>query len=232
MSTFAGIQFESEPINILFEDEWILAVSKPSGLMVHANPESKVEQGPNLQDLLSAGRKRQLTLFHRLDKDTSGLVLLGKRPEISAAMTRLFEEKKIRKAYFAVVEGEWKKSVNRIENYLARAAEGRMAIVDEGQGQRALTTFRVLDSSSAKTWLEVMPKTGRTHQIRVHCASAGHPVLGDRLYGQVSEVGRLALHAHQLNFTHPLTKENIQLNDSPPRAWRETWLSGFKTERT
>ena len=230
-------------IKIVFEDDWILAVEKPAGLMVHANPENPQSSAePNLQDLVSEGRKRRLVLFHRLDKDTSGIILLGKRPEIGEAMSRLFEEKKIRKAYFAVVAGQWKNELNRVECFLRKGSEGRMlAETDSRNGaKQALTTFRVMKTLResagpgktwpAKTWIEAMPKTGRTHQIRVHCALSGHPILGDRLYNpecQGSSEPRLALHAHQLNFTHPITKEALRLSSPPPADWKETWLAGF-----
>ncbi len=209
---------------IVFEDDWLLAVNKPSGLMVHANPESNEPQDPNLQDLMSEGRKRRLILFHRLDKDTSGVVLLGKRPEIGETMSKIFEEKRIRKAYYAIVSGVWSPSINRVECRLARGERGRMMISDEGKP--SLTTFRICAKHPEKTWLEAMPKTGRTHQIRVHCASQGHAILGDKLYGEPSENG-LALHAHRVDFAHPVTKNNLRIEAPVPTAWSTTWLKGF-----
>lgn len=215
--------FDLDSIPIVFEDEWLLIVSKPAGLSVHVNPTDKGE--PNLQDLLSEGRKRPLTLFHRLDKDTSGLVILGKKPVANAPMTQLFEEKRIRKAYYAIVEGEWPKKLNRIESRLARGANGKMVVSDRGQD--AVTTFRVLLSQTSMSLIEAMPKTGRTHQIRVHCASKGFPILGDRLYGEAGPT--LALHAHRLDFRHPFTKNSLTIRAPLPSNWKSEF-QGFAFE--
>lgn len=220
MTSPASIPFDLSSIRTVFEDDWLLVVSKPAGLSVHVNREPTEL---NLQDLLSQGRRKPLTLFHRLDKDTSGLVILGKQAIVNAAMTQLFETKKIRKAYYAIVEGQWPKGVSKVENRIARGPNGRM--VESNDGQLAVTTFRQLQTHVTKTWLEAMPKTGRTHQIRVHCALQGHPILDDRLYGKAGRT--LALHAHRLDFHHPLTNKPLTIRAPLPSDWMEDHLNGF-----
>jgi 23S rRNA pseudouridine955/2504/2580 synthase len=215
---------ENSPIEVIFEDEWLLAVCKPAGLAVQEMHERlSIERG------VLDGVHRELVLYHRLDKDTSGLVLLGKsssrQTDVNRAMTEAFEKKRIRKAYLAVVEGQWKNEWNRVETFVARSeATGFMQNLTEATGgaKRALTTFRVLARSMPgtplKTWIEAMPKTGRTHQIRLHCLFHGCPILGDRYYGHADEKP-LALHAHRVDFSHPITGESVCLTALPPEHW-------------
>ena len=218
------------PANLktIFEDDCILAVMKPAGLKVHGQ-----EGEPTLETLVEESQGRRLVLMHRLDRDTTGIVLFAKRRDVAGALSRAFEQKKIRKTYWAVVEGLWPKRVNKIESYLERdpndPRKQRMRVDEAPGARRALTTFRVLGTCPEKTWLEVMPKTGRTHQIRVHCASQGHPVLGDRLYGQtLGAQSGLALHAYRLMFRHPLTAVEMDLVAEPPENWERDWLLGFE----
>lgn len=219
-------------IHILFEDDDLIVVDKPVGIVVDDGAERTSEK-PDLILLLSQMGRKTFP-FHRLDRDTSGIVLLGKSRKFAKEITALFEEKRIRKAYLAVVSGIWPTGLNRVA---------------EPIGEReSLTTFRRLavslevsepDAASTASWIEALPKTGRKHQIRVHCASSGHAILGDTLYGAKdsgaandtrSETSRgHALHAYSLSFRHPGNGETISLK-APPEAWRETWLKNIDHE--
>ncbi len=226
-----------KPIRVLFEDEDLIAVSKPIGLVVDAGDERTTDGAEDLISALEAtGRK--VFPYHRLDRDTSGIVLLGKSRRISRDVTKLFEEKRIRKSYLAVVEGLWPKALNKVELKIGE--------------KDAVTTFRVLRAHSHttsyeapigidqtrmdRTWLEALPKTGRKHQIRLHCADSGHPILGDAVYGKKDGAGDSgkksawdngvghALHAYKLEFKHPRTKTMLTIVD-PPESWKATWLA-------
>lgn len=215
-------------IRIVFEDEWLLVVSKPPGLPVHA---SAGRDGDDLESLLRKQRKRSLVLFHRLDADTTGLVVLGKRPEINRTMTEAFEKKRIRKSYMAVVEGRWRPEWNRVETFIDRGPDGRWTNFENPPGKRALTTFRVLKASDEKSWVEAILKTGRTHQIRLHCLAKGCPILGDRVYGHgKAEMPPQALHAYRMDLQHPVTGDPLRLVDPPPAYWTTEWLRGLPVD--
>lgn len=212
-------------IEIVYEDDALIAVNKPPRMPVHGRP------GGRRVDLLTALQQqlgRDLVLFHRLDMDTTGLVVLGKSRAINAAMTALFEQKRIRKLYWAVVRGRWKPSWNRIETRIDRAEEGGFRNVIAG-GREALSTVRLRAATDDKSWIEVLPKTGRSHQVRLHCLAMGCPVLGDRRYGEDAEVP-MALHARQLDFRHPSTGEAVRLVAQPPTYWKSAWLVGLPSE--
>ena len=180
------------PLQIVFEDEWLVAFNKPAGLLVHGNPpragqihNHPPEDLPNLEDLASLGRKRRLTLFHRLDKDTSGVVLMGKRAEIGEKMSRMLEEKRIRKAYFAVVAGIWKKDWNRVEGNLARGEKGPNGIrrrwfrpeIDDDFSSLEIGRRSQLDRSDAEDG------DART-RFAFTARPKGCSILGDPIYGQ------------------------------------------------
>ncbi len=208
-------------IEILYEDDVLLAVNKPPRLPVHATRDAG---RANLQAILERRLGRKLVLFHRLDADTTGVVLLGKSRAINAPMAALFEHKRLRKTYWAVVRGEWPRSWNRIESELP-PRPGR-----SGPALRAVSTFRVLASTAEKSWLEVLPKTGRTHQIRRQCASRSHPVLGDRLHDVPGELP-LALHARRIDLPHPRSGAPLRVVAEPPEYWREVWLAGWDRDQ-
>jgi 23S rRNA pseudouridine955/2504/2580 synthase len=224
----------------IFEDDDLVVVSKPAGLIVHAStPDPDVE---SLENLVSRQCGRRMILLHRLDKETSGLVLLAKRKTASGPLSRAFENGQIRKSYFAIVNGTWRKDCNRIESFILRGDDGRLTSRVKAPGLKSITTFRRILSTEKATWLEAMPKTGRTHQIRLHCAGEGHPVMGDTRYGEPrkgdgspigstsgSPIGSTsqALHSYRIDFLHPISKSPLRLFAPVPEFWHKYWLKDF-----
>jgi len=213
---------DADELEIVYEDDELIAVNKPADLLVHA---AGISDRPNLQSLLEDRFGRELVLFHRLDRDTTGIVLLGKKRSVNAAMAAKFEQKKIRKAYWAVVNGRWRPEWNRVVTQIARATGARFANVVAG-GRQAISTCRLLSAADEKSWIEVLPKTGRTHQVRLHCLAMGHPILGDRLYGERAAIP-MALHAWRIDLAHPASGAPLQIRASPPPYWAEHWLMGL-----
>jgi tRNA pseudouridine32 synthase / 23S rRNA pseudouridine746 synthase len=168
---------------ILYRDGLILVIDKPPGIPVHAGPGG----GPHLEHwfpLLRFGLPRPPALAHRLDRDTSGCLVLGRHPKALRRLGALFAAGKVEKIYWAVVAGAPAEPEGVVEAPLlkqTRRVGWRMEI--DPAGQRAVTGYRVLATANGKSWLELRPKTGRTHQIRVHCAALGCPVVGDPTYG-------------------------------------------------
>jgi len=204
---------------LLFEDEFILAVNKPPGLPTQSGHDQK---RPNLYGLLQEQQKQTLFLHHRLDKDTSGVLLLAKHPRANKGMTELFREHQIQKTYLAIAQkagAEPPPPSFSVLDHLApvRGSQRqlvRMVKVKSG-GWRAETHFRCLESWRQADLWEAQPRTGRTHQIRVHLAGVKRPILGDFLYGGKSDkVARLLLHAKSLQFKHPVT--GLVLNIEAP----------------
>jgi tRNA pseudouridine32 synthase / 23S rRNA pseudouridine746 synthase len=176
-----------------------LVIDKPAGIAVHPGPGG----GPDLEsgfDALRFGLPHPPALAHRLDRDTSGCLVLGRHPKALRRLGALFASGQVDKVYWAVVEGAPAEAAGRIEarlKKLSRGAGWRM-IVDP-LGQRAVTDYRVLGTAASPTWLELRPRTGRTHQIRVHCAALGCPVIGDRVYGRPESAEPLLLHARAIS---------------------------------
>ncbi len=202
---------------VLYRDGLILILDKPAGVPVHAGPGG----GPNLEasfDALRYGLPRPPALAHRLDRDTSGCLVLGRHPKALRRVGKLFTEGRVDKIYWAIVEGEPEKPSGTIDAPLrktSRRDKGWRMVVDT-EGQRALTTYRTLGSGEGKTWLELRPKTGRTHQVRVHCAELGCPVIGDGTYGQADGGNLLHLHARAIRLPLYPKKDPIAIEAPPP----------------
>lgn len=183
---------------VLYRDEAVLVIDKPAGLAVHGGPRG----GPSLEDLLESlrfGKRRLPQPAHRLDADTAGCLVLGRTKPALAALGRAFAEGAVEKVYWAVVRGGPAVEAGEISLPLAkrsgRAAGWRMVV--DPAGAPALTLWRVLGRGAGGSWLELRPRTGRTHQLRVHCAAMGWPILGDPVYG-AGEPGGLALLARRV----------------------------------
>ena len=210
---------------VLFEDDHILAVDKPAGLAVHGG--SGIAHG--VIERLRAGRPQAkfLELAHRLDRETSGVLLLAKKRSALTALHEDLRERAMDKRYLVAVDGRVRDEKRRVKVALRRYSTGegeRRVAVDEHEGQEAETIFRRLARSAEFTLLEAELLTGRTHQIRVHLAHIGHPVLGDDKYGDFTlnkalrKLGlkRMFLHAAQLSFTHPATGEPVTIRSPLP----------------
>jgi RluA family pseudouridine synthase len=212
-----------ERIPILFEDRSVIAIDKPSGWMLV--PFSWQDTGDNLQAALTSSicagdfwaRSRNLKYLrfvHRLDAETTGILLLAKSPGALRVFGRLFEGRKMQKRYLAVVEGIPKQSewICRLKLGPDPERRGRMK-VDPRQGQEAETRFRLLQSSERTSLVEARPVTGRTHQIRVHLAESGHAVVGDDLYGRraVEPGSAIGLRAVELTYTDPFTRRRVDI---------------------
>lgn len=247
-----ALEAEAIALDIVYEDDALLVVNKPPRMVVH--PAHGHHSGTLVNALLAHCRLSAGSgdvrpgVVHRLDQDTSGLLLVAKRDDVHAVLSRMVEEKAVRRRYLAVVWGLPDPPVGRIETTIGRHPQHRtmMAVLDPGRGRRAITDF---ETAEAYRWswspavderprqreaslLRCELQTGRTHQIRVHLSHRGHPILGDPLYGDRARdsagpdalrelIGALpgqALHAAELALRHPLTDEMLQLEGAPPPA--------------
>jgi 23S rRNA pseudouridine1911/1915/1917 synthase len=225
---------ENIPLDIVFEDEDVIIINKPAGLVVH--PAAGIHSGTlanalayHFQQLSQAGSRRP-GIVHRLDKDTSGLLVVAKTESGHENLADQFRAREVFKSYVALVYGVVKQEGGRIEQPIARDPRNRtrMAIVPGGRG--ALSLYKVRRSFDSFTLLDVELKTGRTHQIRVHLAWLKHPVVGDELYSggrdnnvqdpqlraQIRKLNRQFLHAEQLGFRHPRTGEQMRFSARLP----------------
>ncbi|MZR30266.1 RluA family pseudouridine synthase [Sneathiella litorea] len=198
--------------DIIFEDEYLLALNKPSGLL------SVPGRGDHLGDcaeLRAKAHDRNARTVHRLDMDTSGILLFGKGAEAHRRLSNMFAERKIAKRYLAWVAGLLSTESGEIDLPLCVDWPNRpLQKVDLENGKPSLTFWQVLERRDNATLLALSPKTGRTHQLRVHCMAIGHPILGDRFYAdQVirKRASRLQLHAERLELRHPMTDEEVIL---------------------
>jgi tRNA pseudouridine32 synthase/23S rRNA pseudouridine746 synthase len=201
-------------LDIIYQDEALMVVNKPTGLLCVPG------RGPDKQDCLY--RRAQACfpgalMVHRLDMDTSGLVIFARTPEAQRNLSLQFEKREIEKSYLAVVEGRLDADEGRVDYPMRKDMEQRLPpkhLVDCIRGKKALTEWKVLERAVATTRVALFPKTGRSHQLRVHMESIGHPIVGDPIYGHPGE--RLMLHAETLFFRHPVTAEPVRLRCPAP----------------
>ena len=199
---------------LLYRDALMLVIDKPAGLAVHRGPKG----GASLEDFFDAlrfGLPRPPSLAHRLDRDTSGCLALGRHRKALAELGRLFRSGAVGKTYWAVVEGGPAEDSGRIALALGRkdVTRGWWMKVDP-DGQPAVTDWRVLGRGANSTWLALEPLTGRTHQLRVHCAAMGWPIIGDAVYGNAERGAALQLHAREL--VVPLYRKRAPIRVTAP----------------
>ncbi len=202
---------------LLFRDKMMLIINKPAGMPVHVGPRG----GPHLEMYLEAlrfGLRRVPMLAHRLDRDTSGCLVLGRGPAALSNLGKLFAAGRVQKTYWAIVMGEPPEKQGIIDLPLKKVTnKSGWKIVAAPDGQPAVTEYRLLGGVEEIAWLELQPKSGRTHQIRVHCAALGCPVLGDPVYGQRQEPTE-PLHLHARAISVPLYPEqpSVAVEAPPP----------------
>jgi 23S rRNA pseudouridine955/2504/2580 synthase len=216
---------------ILHRDDHVLVLDKPPGLAVQGGTRSE-RHLDGLLDALRFGLADRPRLVHRLDKDTSGVLVIARTPAAAAFLTRAFRDKRTRKIYWALAVGRPKPAEGRIELALAKqpGPGGERVRADPEGGRHAVTYYRVIDSAGEHAcWLALLPVTGRTHQLRAHCAAIGTPILGDPKYGgpatQLSGVPnarRLHLHARELSIPHP-AGGMLKISASLPPHMRQSW---------
>ena len=219
-----------QEIDIIYEDDDLLAVDKPAGILVHPAPGH--ESGtltdillPQYPELARVGSASRPGVVHRLDRDTSGIMLLARTQRAYLALRRMFESHTgVRKTYLAILHGAPKPRSGTLETLIARKPwdAKRMAVVEK-DGARAVTHWEVLSAKNGLALVEFTIETGRTHQIRVHAAHLGHPVAGDELYGDAAADRRMAvpprrqlLHSLGIEIRHPVTDEPLSFMAEPP----------------
>lgn len=230
---------ENIPLDILFEDEYLLVLNKPAGLVVHpayGNTNGTLANALvyHSKQLSSLSGEFRPGIVHRLDKDTSGLLVVAKNDYVHGMLSGQFAEHTTEREYRAFVWGHFREKTGRIESYITRSAKDRTRMtISDSEGKYAITNYEVIKEYRLVSYLRLQLETGRTHQIRVHMSHQGHPVVGDSTYGgknkqiislnqQDQQFGkkileimpRQALHAKTLGFTHPITNERLRF-DSP-----------------
>ena len=209
---------EAIDLDVVYEDDWLIAIDKPSGMVVH--PTYRNWSGTLLNGLLWRVRDRpgvQPSIITRLDKDTSGLVLVALTPEVHARVQRDGADGRMKKEYLAFVCGTPSPPTGAIALPLARSKEDRRLVVVTETGQVSETRYEVLSSEAGRSLVRCELVTGRTHQIRVHLAARGWPILGDRTYGKPHDtLTRQALHAWRLRVPHPATTKELEIEAPLP----------------
>ncbi len=251
---------ENIPLDIVFEDKFLAVINKPAGMVVH--PGAGINSGtlanaiayhfsvgiepPRRRDAeedlaespsdLILNKNQRVGIVHRLDKDTSGLIVVAKNQKIHEALSEQFRDRTVQKKYVALVHGNIRENSGTIDRPMARDRWHRTKMTVAANGREAITLWRVRTRFEKFTLLDVEIKTGRTHQIRVHLASINHPVVGDGTYNEgrdntinditirnaIRSMNRFFLHAANLSFTHPQTNERLEFSQELP-----TELKGF-----
>ena len=209
---------ENIHIDIIYEDKDIAVINKQAGLVVH--PAQGHYSGTlvnailwHIKDLSGINGELRPGIVHRLDKDTSGLLIIAKNDRAHINLTKMFQEKKIKKTYLAILKGKLQKSEGRLVTQIGRDKNDRkrMAVINEiKNGKTAITNYKTIFQDERFTLVKVNIETGRTHQIRVHMKYLGYPILGDSVYGRKDSEKRQMLHAYKLEFFHPVTSEPMK----------------------
>ena len=214
----------AQQLDILYEDESLVFINKPPNIIVQRAYDA---DEPVLVELVAA-RCGHVFLMQRLDRGTSGVMFFSRRADINAKLTRQFEQKRIRKRYLALCEGELAER-QTIDAPLARVGAIKFAVRDDGR--RAVTHVEPLEATARGSLVDVILETGRTHQIRVHLAAIGHPLAGDWLYGE-RNAARPMLHAAELVMTHPVTNQPLRVVAPVPGDFvEEARRRGLETGR-
>jgi len=223
----SGMLPEEIPLDVVYEDQDLLVINKPTNLVVHPAPGNLKHTLVNAllgrAIELSDVNKNRPGIVHRLDKETSGLLIIAKNNSSHLNLARQFAQHTIEKTYVAIVCGKVEFDEDVIEAPIGRDPLKRknMAISYVGNTKYAKTYYRTLKRGNNFSFLELKPHTGRTHQLRVHLAYLGHPILGDTKYGKNKNFPRLALHAKEISFIHPATKQPMRFTSKIPQEFQE-----------
>jgi RluA family pseudouridine synthase len=211
---------------VLHRDGLILVIDKPAGMPVHAGPGGGDNLEAHFGDL-AFGLKQPPALAHRLDRDTSGCLVLGRHRKALARLGELFRDGRVEKVYWAIVQGGPAADSGRIEQPLLKRSNrtGGWRMVIDPEGQAAVTDWRVLGRAGGRAWMEFRPRTGRTHQIRVHAAFLGCPLVGDPMYGGPADA-KLMLHARAVTLPMQKSKPPVTVEAPPPPHMAEA-LAAF-----
>lgn len=228
---YASLEPQPIPLKVVYEDEDLAVIEKPAGLSVHPGAGTGVQTIVHallfrFKKLSSAGGEARPGIVHRLDKWTSGLMIVAKNDAAHVRLSRAFQDRTVQKSYLALVHGKLAKPSGEVTLNIGRHPQKRTRMsAQKGSGRIALSTYRTIEEIRGFSLLEVRIKTGRTHQIRVHLSAIGHPVAGDDVYGErqyaefvkkYGKPGRYFLHAAELQFAHPRTGEILKFESPLP----------------
>ena len=243
-ATVARFEPENIPLDIVFEDEFLAVINKPAGMVVH--PGAGVQSGTLAnaiayhfqleQSAISSDQaEMRIGIVHRLDKDTSGLIVVAKSDEMHEALSEQFREREVYKSYVALVHGSLEQNMGKVDAPIGRNKHNRLRMKVATHGRSAVSLWKVRKRFDKFTLLDIEIKTGRTHQIRVHMGYLNHPVVGDEIYNEgrdntvmdsyvrngIASMRRFFLHAEKLSFTHPKTKERLEFTQELPTELKE-----------
>lgn len=230
---------EDIPLEIIYEDSDIVIINKAPNMVVH--PAHGNYNGTlvnallyHIKDLSTINGVIRPGIVHRLDKDTSGVIVVAKHDEAHTTLSDMFKEKTLEKTYVCIAKGVFKDKSGRIETLIGRDPRDRkkMAVVTEN-GKIAISNYEILDESKNYSLVKIRIETGRTHQIRVHMKSLNHPILGDATYGNSTDgIARQMLHAYRLKFTHPINKKEMVVTAPIPEDFkRAAKFAGLDIEK-
>lgn len=233
----SGVVAQDIPITVVYQDADLVVIDKPPGLSVHpgpGHPDGTLVNGllalcPDIQGI---GGEIRPGIVHRLDKDTSGLMIAAKTQDAHHNLSRQIKDREVEKGYLAMVEGSPSTEAGLIDVPIGRDPRHRTRMAVTPEGRESRTGFRVIDRAGGFSLLELRLHTGRTHQARVHLAWLGHPLLGDAVYGRRSPLlPRHFLHAHRLSFAHPATGEPLEFRSPLPPDLQATLDAARRGER-
>ena len=215
-------------MQILYEDDDVLVVNKPAGIAVHGGPNvSGQTVADYFKDKITDSDKERSGIVHRLDKDTSGVIIMAKNPQAKKFLQKQFKDRTVQKTYIALVRGKPKHPEAILDWPIGRNPKNPLKQAVVGQGKSAVSHYKTLQEFNGYTLLEVMPKSGRTHQIRVHLSHLGHPVVGDRVYGtDEPKLNRYFLHAKKLQIVLPSGEQHDFESELPTEL--SEYLVGLK----
>jgi 23S rRNA pseudouridine1911/1915/1917 synthase len=221
---------DMQPLNVLYRDDHLMIINKPSNLSSHG---SRGDHNINLTHIINFENPEQAALprsgvVNRLDKDTTGLMIVARTMETMELLQDMFRKRDIERRYIAIVHGTFERNAGTIHTYMKKDHKGRrMRISKDEADLEAITHYQVLNTSGCYSLVECKLSTGRTHQIRVHMASIKHPVVADRKYSRSNfsdvEIARQALHAYKLKFIHPITEEELVLEQHMDKDMLHAW---------